>query len=504
MAEAIGRDLDIEDELADDVATFEHDPLGFVLWAYDWGEGVLAEHHGPRQWQADAFDEIGQALRAGEMTPEEALPVLLARASGHGIGKSGFVGMVCHWAMATFPDTRVVVTANTDTQLRTKTMPEIGKWTQLSRVGHWFTTTATAVYSSDPKHIRSWRLDAVPWSEHNTEAFAGLHNKGRRIVLVFDEASSIADKVWEVAEGALTDEGTEIMWLAFGNPTRNTGRFRECFGKHANRWRTRQIDSRTVDGTNKRLFKQWAETYGEDSDFFRVRVKGQFPRASSMQFIPSDYVDRAAKAEPRSTQYDPLVMGVDVARFGDDKSVIRFRRGRDARSIPPVKLRNVDTMQLAGRVCALMDEHKPDAVFIDETGIGAGVVDRCRQLHHDAIGIIFGSGPDRPVVADEKVANKRAEMWALAKDWLRTGGAIDDDPELRADLEGVEFGYTNKSNAIVLERKDDMKARGLSSPDDGDALALTFAKPVSQRLDPHIPGRGRGNGQLQNDYDPYA
>lgn len=123
-------------------------------------------------------------------------------------------------------------------------------------------------------HDKRWRADAIPWSEHNTEAFAGLHNERKRIIVVFDEASNIADLVWEVAEGALTDEDTEIIWVAFGNPTRNTGRFRECFRKYKHRWKCAQIDSRTVEGTNKQQLQKWVDDYGEDSDFVKVRVRG--------------------------------------------------------------------------------------------------------------------------------------------------------------------------------------------------------------------------------------
>jgi hypothetical protein len=179
-------------------------------------------------------------------------------------------------------------------------------------------------------------------------------NKGRRILLIFDEASSIADKIWEVAEGALTDEDTEIIWLVFGNPTRNTGRFRECFGRFRHRWDVGHIDARYVEGTNKALIEQWVSDYGLDSDFCRVRVRGEFPNASSLQFIDAPRVEAAARPDrDRSVQFGtptPLVMGVDVGRFGDDASVLRFRRGRDARTIPPVKLRNLDTMALAARI----------------------------------------------------------------------------------------------------------------------------------------------------------
>ena len=218
--------LSPEEQLIDDIASFTHDPLGYALYAFPWGEDgtELAHASGPRQWQADAFREIRDHLQNPATRHQ---PLMLARASGHGIGKSAFISMLINWGMSTCEDCKVVVTANTDNQLRTKTWPEIIKWSNLAITKEWFTCTATAMYSNDPGHDKRWRADAIPWSEHNTEAFAGLHNERKRIIVVFDEASNIADLVWEVAEGALTDEDTEIIWVAFGNPTRNTGRFRE-------------------------------------------------------------------------------------------------------------------------------------------------------------------------------------------------------------------------------------------------------------------------------------
>ena len=227
----------------------------------------------------------------------DLLPILMARASGHGVGKSTVAAWVILWGLSTMPNARVVVTANTDSQLRTKTWPEVTKWLRLMINRDWFKATATAVFSAQAERERLWRADAIPWSEENTEAFAGLHNKGRRVILIFDEASAIADKIWEVSEGALTDEGTEIIWLAFGNPTRNTGRFRECFGRFRHRWDCAHIDSRMVEGTNKAQLEQWVRDYGEDCDFVRVRVRGVFPHAGSMQFISSELVEAAMSSE---------------------------------------------------------------------------------------------------------------------------------------------------------------------------------------------------------------
>lgn len=464
--------------LATDLAGFQNDPLSYVLYAFQWGEGELVGHNGPRQWQREILEDIGKQLTAGG---ELGCVIQNAIASGHGIGKSALVSWIILWALSTFENTKIVVTANTDRQLTTKTWPEVAKWHRLAINASWFTFTATSLYAVDTANEKTWRADAIPWSEHNTEAFAGLHNQGRRIVVIFDEASAISDKIYQVTEGALTDENTQILWLCFGNPTRNTGRFRECFGSLGHRWNHRQIDSRTVEGTNKAQIAKWVEDYGEDSDFVRVRVRGMFPQAGSLQFIPSNVVENAATCEEVSpTVYDPIILGVDVARFGDDESAIRARRGRNARMIPPIYLRGLDTMQLAARVASVATEANVDVIFVDETGIGAGVVDRLRQLGFNVMGVNNGSKASASDVDGELVANKAAEQWALMRSWLKTGGCIDDDPELRAQLESREYGY-NVHNAIVLERKDDMKKRGLSSPDRGDALALTFAYPVPPR-----------------------
>jgi hypothetical protein len=385
--------------------------------------------------------------------------------------------------MSTCPDTRGIVTANTEQQLRTKTWPEVAKWLRLAVNGHWFTYTASALHSALPGCERTWRVDAITWSENNTEAIAGLHNKGKRAFALFDEASAIPDPVWETIEGALTDSGTELFWTVFGNPTRSSGRFRECFagGRFGHRWSPRQIDSRQVAMTNKTQIATWVKDYGEDSDFVRVRVKGVFPRAGSMQFIDSQRIGDAVARELEKDPTAPLIMGVDIARHGEDQTVIRFRRGLDARCIPAVKFRIPDLMQVASRIMELYNGHNPDAVFVDATGIGWGVCDRLSQLGCSrAIGIDFGGAADRRDMGEAaaKYANKRAEMWGFLKDWLRFG-CVPDDAELLADLGNVEYGY-NAADALVLERKDDMRRRGLSSPDDGDALALTFAQPVAK------------------------
>jgi hypothetical protein len=496
-----------EQELIDFLAGFALDPHGFVLAAFPWTEpGPLQEMAGPRAWQADILRSIGEALRAGYSPGQVLMPVLRAIASGHGIGKSALISWIIWWALSTMADTKVVITANTEPQLRTKTWPELSKWARMAINAHWFKVQGLSVVASNPERAKTWRCDAVTWSETNLEAFAGLHNQGRRIVLLFDEASGIADKVWETAEGALTDEGTEIVWLAFGNPTQPSGKFFECFGKQRDRWQGRQIDSRQVEGTNKALIDQWLTAYGEDSDFFRVRVRGMFPRAGSMQFISQEQVDAAVKREPVPLLTDPVVIGVDVARSGTARSVIAVRRGRDARLHPWVKLRGAsDTMVLAAKVAELALSIKADAIMVDGGGVGGGVVDRLRQLGFQVFDVQFGAKADRTPMADEvhNYANKRSEMWGNMREWLKSG-TIPDDPELHADLVAPEYGFAVRDgrDVIQLERKQDMEKRGHASPDDGDALALTFAYPVTKAVPQGAYQRPAR--VLSTEYDLYA
>ena len=492
-----------EDELIERIGGFSVDPLGFVRFAFPWGEKgtALAGLTGPRRWQAELLGEIGRRLRL-QYVEGRFEPIQFARASGHGVGKSTVVAWLTLWGLATMPMSRVMVTANTEPQLRTKTWPEVKKWLGMMICRHWFASTATKVESADPAKADGWRADALPWSSENTEAFAGLHNQGRRIVLLFDEASAVDDVIWEVAEGALTDEGTEIVWGVFGNPTRTEGRMRDCFGRFAHRWDHRAIDSRSVEGTNKALFAKWIEDWGEDSDFVRVRVRGMFPRAGVSQFIPTDLAEEAARREVYRDRTAPLIAGLDVARGGDAQSVLRFRRGRDARSIAPMKLRIRDTMQLAARVIEQIHLHRADALFIDGGGVGGGVVDRCRQMTAVPVTEVqFGGKPDRAVLqelgaARNAYANKRAEMWGMMRDWL-PGGAIDNDPELIGDMAGIEFGYVLRDgkDAIQLSPKE-MSGR---TCDDADSLALTFAYPVvAQGL------AGEAKFRHKSEYDPYS
>lgn len=324
-----------EQEMTADIGSFAADPYGFAMYAYPWGEMDLKEVQGPREWQGKVMQAVGSHLSNPETRFQ---PCQIAVASGHGIGKSALVSMLIDWAMSTCVDCRVIVTANTKNQLDTKTGPEVRTWFNRSINAHWWEITATKIRAKETNHEAIWRTDFIPWSETNTQAFAGTHNKGKRILIIEDEASEIADIISEVIQGALTDEGTEIIWCKFGNPTRNTGAFRECFGKFRHRWKTFQIDSRTVDGTNKALLAKWIEDYGEDSDYVRVRVRGEFPRIGISQYIPGDAVAAARLHKAEGYEGLPKILAVDVARQGEDESVIGIRQGRRFRILERMRI----------------------------------------------------------------------------------------------------------------------------------------------------------------------
>ena len=274
--------LTLEQDLADDIADFYADPLGFVMYAFPWGEGEidlveLSEpwasrfncKYGPDAWACEFLDGLGKQVRERGFDGINAVdPIMMAVCSGHGIGKSTITAWLILWIMSTRPMAKGVVTANTSNQLQTKTWPELVKWLKRCVTAHWFdVTTGTRNMSlRHRKHPEGWRCDAQTSKEENSEAFAGLHAADSTPFYLFDEASAIADKIWEVAEGGTTDG--EPMWFAFGNPTRNTGRFRECWRKFRHRWQTWKVDSRTVSITNKSRLQSWVDDYGEE---FRLR-----------------------------------------------------------------------------------------------------------------------------------------------------------------------------------------------------------------------------------------
>lgn len=454
-------------QLAADIARFYADPLGFVMYAYPWGQPGLLEHHsGPDVWQRDFLEDLGREVQArGFDGTCSVMPIRMATASGHGVGKSTLVAWLVNWLMSTRPRTKGTVTANSYQQLETKTWAAIQHWTKLCITRHWFHVTTDQISFRSRKE--SWATSAQSCKEENSEAFAGQHAIDSTSFYVFDEASAIPDKIWEVAEGGLTDG--EPMIFVFGNPTRNSGKFvRVNYGDQRNRWIVRCVDSRNSKLTNKQQIAEWIEDYGEDSDFVRVRVRGECPRQGTTQLISQEVVAKCRKFQAETSRFLPKSLAVDVARFGDDRTVIGLRQGRLFRIL--AKLRGKNTVEVAERTIEFIDREKPEGVIVDGDGIGAGVIDQLKVRGYNAFEFHGGA---RPYDAN-KYFNRRAEVWGTMADWLAAEAQIPDDPEMEIDLCGPEYGFSPKGQ-IQLERKEDMKKRGLASPDLGDCLAMTFA-----------------------------
>jgi hypothetical protein len=468
----------VEAQLHDDVASYYDDPLGFVLHMFPWVEpGPLEPYDGPDEWQREFLEWLGAEVRErGFDGIQPVAPIRGAVSSGHGVGKSTLVGWLVCWIMSTRPHCQGTVTANTFTQLETKTWASIQKWIKLCLTGHWFVCTSNRLYH--PAHKESWFCAPQSSKEDNSEAFAGQHAATSTSFYICDEDSAVPDAIHEVAEGGLTDG--EPMIFLFGNPTRTQGKFhRVCFGSERERWHQVIVDSRTSRFTNKAQIAEWEQDYGEDSDFFRVRVRGLAPRASDLQYISTELVYEAQKREPIVLPDEPLVCGLDIARGGEDSCVFRFRRGADARSIPPLRVPGAearDSMRLVTMAADVLgrtyDTRKVAMLFVDGTGVGGPIVDRLKQLGHKNITEVqFGA--DSP---DPKFANMRSYMWGKMRDWLPRA-AVDADVRLESDLTGPGYNH-NKRDQLLLESKEHMKKRGVASPDDGDALALTHAAVV--------------------------
>lgn len=471
--------LSIDERLADEMGRLRWDPLGFVKWAFPWGEpGSLQDQLGPDIWQEAFLKELGEKVRGNAFdgaTP--CSPVRMAVSSGHGPGKSTMAAWLVCWIMSTRPNCRGTVTANSVQQLETKTWAAVQRWMKLCITSHWFTVNSAKAYRSASRE--TWFCVPQSSKEENSEAFAGQHAADSSSFYIFDEDSGICDLIHEVAEGGLTDG--EPMIFCFGNATRSTGHFyRVCFGSQRTRWSTTCIDARQSRFTNKALIQEWIDDYGEDSDFVRVRVRGLPPRASDLQFIDQDRVWGAQKREVMVLPGEPLIAGVDVSDGGAAWNVVRFRRGADARSIPPIRIpgekvrgdRSSFLAKLTEILTNTYDGQRVNAMFID-SAFGSPYVERLHRMGHENVFEVRFGGES----PDFHQKNLRAYMWWRMKEWLLHGMIDPEDTKLETDLTAPGFRLDNQDK-LLIESKENMLKRGVDSPDDGDALALTWAAHV--------------------------
>jgi hypothetical protein len=309
----------------------------------------------------------------------------------------------------------------------------------------------------------------------------------------------ISEPIWRACDGMLTDSQTQILWVVFGNPLRLDGRFPQCFpgGRFAGMWKPFNVDSRTVSLSNKESLDEKIGYYGADSNYVRSHILGQFPTASAYGLIPQDVVELAALRDTFVHPGDATIIGADVASgHGEDSSVIYIRKGLDGRTHPPRKFPNLDPLQFAYKVAAAAKEVNADAIFVDAGGVGEGTAAKLRELGLTPHSIQFGSKADNSGGL-VRCANKRSECWTKMAEWLKAGAIVNDD-QLKAELTGPE--YSENAQGVVLERKEDMRARGLGSPDIADALSLTFAVPV---FTAHSFA-GRGDHLVVSEYEPYS
>lgn len=466
--------------LAEEVSKFYADPLGFVLFAYPWGEpGALEHEAGPDDNQREFLTSLGEEVRKRKFdgaTP--VMPIQMSETSGHGTGKSAMGAWLADWIISTRPHSIGTVTAGTFTQLEDRTWAAIRYWTKLCITGHWFDIQARSIHH---KVFRdTWKVVAQTCKEENAQSFAGQHAKSSTSWYLFDEASEVPDKIWETAEGGLTDG--EPMFFAWGQPVRNTGEFYNvCFGAKSVRWNHRRVDSRTSRFTNKELIKQWTADYGMESDFVKVRILGLPPSASELQFIDKGRIDAARKRIAYAMPDEPLIAGFDVSGGGKAWNVIRFRRGLDGKpaDMPAIRIpgeHDPDRSQRVGLCAELLKDRRVGrqiaAMFVD-AAFGAPIVVRLQALGFTNVHEVnFGSSSP-----DQHCLNMRAYMWNKAKEWLLLGG-LPDDNKLCEQL-GLPGYHINNSGKLVIESKESIQERGEVSPDDGDAFCLTFARSVA-------------------------
>jgi hypothetical protein len=418
------------------------------------------------KWQ----DDVGISLRDNKRT---------AVGAGHGIGKTGLGAAAIHWFISTRPHPAIVATANTENQLRTKLWRELAKVNNKAKNKDWFDWKAsTFTMFSDP----TAQAQAIAWSEDNPEAFAGTHEQ--HVLGIFDEASAIPRVIFNVFAGAMTTSGAR--WLLLGNSTRSEGYFYEAVhGKLKARregdikrgqWNSFVVPSWESPFVDKTWVEEMKSQLGEDSDEYRVRVCGLPPRFDAEQYIAREFVSSAMERDVAMFKRWPLILGVDVGR--GDRSVILPRRGRKVLDKVEI-IRGSRTTDFARRIAEEIIFYREEEglraqVVLEELGMGVGVVETLEDMGYAEQ--VWGVNTGIAATESDLYTNLRCEMWALCKEWLEGQVEMPNVPQLMEDLLTIKR-KPSATGKLRLETKDEMRRRGLPSPDVGDALALTFAVP---------------------------
>ena len=396
--------------------------------------------------------------------------------SGHGTGKSTTASWAMLWyVMLRFPN-KVVVTAPTSGQLFDALFAELKRW--INELPDQLKVLLTV--KSDRVELTAAPSEAFISARtsraETPEALAGVHSEN--VLLVVDEASGVPEKVFEAAAGSMSGHAATTILLS--NPTRSSGTFFESQTRLKNTWWTRRwscVDSPLV---SDEFVDEMRARYGEDSNAFRIRVLGEFPMADDDTIIPFHLVESAIRRDIQVTPDSKPIWGLDVARFGSDKTALCKRYGNVVTEI--TSWQGLDLMQTVGRVMAeyegLSPSMRPSEILVDSIGVGGGVVDRLRELGAPVRGINVGEAPSM----GNTYMNLRAELWFKTKGWLEDRSCkLPNDDQLLAELTAIRFSFT-PGGKMKAESKDDMRKRGLRSPDLADALCLTMASDAATAL----------------------
>jgi predicted fused transcriptional regulator/phosphomethylpyrimidine kinase len=391
--------------------------------------------------------------------------------SGHGVGKSAFLSWVIIWWHTMHYPAKTGCTAPTAKQLNDVLWSELAKWHRQMKdpIRSWFEVRSDVlVLKSAPKESFAVARTA---RKEEPEAFQGLHSDN--MLIIADEASGIDDIIFEVSQGAMSTPGAKTILT--GNPTRTSGYFFDTHHKLRDKWWTLRVASGESKATyeSNAYAQEIADAYGPDSNIFRVRVLGEFPQSEDDVVVPLHLVENA---QNRDVKPGPgsVIWGLDVARFGDDRSALAKRRG-NALLDKTQFWRGKDLMQLSNLIAAeyemTPEPDKPHRICVDAIGYGAGVADRLKEMGYPALAVNVAE----QAAAKKNYMRQRDELWFKAREWfMGLDCTMPADDELAAELTGVKYALT-QGGKIQVESKDDMKRRGLRSPDLADAFCMTFA-----------------------------
>jgi phage terminase large subunit len=396
--------------------------------------------------------------------------------SGHGTGKSTFMAWCVLWFLASYYPAKVPATAPTGHQLEDVLWAEIAKWLRVMRermpaLGNQFEWSSGAYrMKSNPSESFAVARTSRP---ERPEALQGFHSD--HILFLIDEASGVADNVFEVAEGALSTDGAFVAMAA--NPTRQSGYFFDSHHKMRSAWAALHWNGEKSPRVSRTYIENMEKKYGRQSPVFKVRVLGEFVGAAN-GVVHLEWCEAAKIREVEAIASAPFVWGVDVARFGDDSSALAKRHG-NVQLCPVREWFGKDTMQTTGIVKAEWDAtpaaERPIAINVDVIGIGAGVVDRLKEMGLPVVGINVAESEATNDRDDRQFNRLRDELWWRSREWLeRRDCKLAEDDETIGEL--TTPTYTILSNGLIqVERKEDMKKRGVKSPNRADAWNLTFA-----------------------------